>query len=303
MFAMKKVFVLVAVVCLGGCAADVAVIESAKLDDSTVEAMMQPYIAEAEQLAGAPEDVAQRVVFLHEIYADSSGNFEFPEVAIHGALWADRFFRSSDWVVSLADEAKISELTLVDERLEHLRTELLTINRQVFIDTYSAYWFARDNFSAGGLNPALNGYFDPVFHNDLGLINQARTEGLYLPPDVRRRVYVRALEREQRMTVSEAVKDAFAKMPDDLLTKLIKRPIVQFEYFGLLHVFPFADFSDADERIHYAIRARDIGERRGWDRVFSSIDDYGSLPASFFDDPELYTNALRQRLLEVPESR
>ena len=47
---------------------------------------------EAVRLAGGPGDMPQRVALLHSIFEDSGGNHAFPEVALHGALWAYAFY-------------------------------------------------------------------------------------------------------------------------------------------------------------------------------------------------------------------
>src|SRR3984957_19385993 len=48
--------------------------------------------AEAARLAGGPGDMPQRVALLHSIFQDSGRNHPFPEVALHGALWAYGFY-------------------------------------------------------------------------------------------------------------------------------------------------------------------------------------------------------------------
>ena len=48
--------------------------------------------AEATSLAGGPGDMPARVALLHSIFVDSGGNHAFPEVALHGALWAFGFY-------------------------------------------------------------------------------------------------------------------------------------------------------------------------------------------------------------------
>src|SRR5690349_15826858 len=51
--------------------------------------------AEATRFAGAPGDIARRVMVHHSIYRDSAGNHAFPLVALHGALWAAGFFETT----------------------------------------------------------------------------------------------------------------------------------------------------------------------------------------------------------------
>src|SRR5689334_1520771 len=48
--------------------------------------------AAAEVAAGSPTDIPRRAVLLHSLYQDSGGNHAFPLIALHGALWASKFF-------------------------------------------------------------------------------------------------------------------------------------------------------------------------------------------------------------------
>src|SRR3982074_2869150 len=47
---------------------------------------------EAVRLAGGPADIPPRVALPPSIFLDSGGNHCFPEVALHGALWAYGFY-------------------------------------------------------------------------------------------------------------------------------------------------------------------------------------------------------------------
>lgn len=47
---------------------------------------------EAVRLAGGSGDIPPRVALHHSIFLDSGGNHCFPEVALHGALWAYGFY-------------------------------------------------------------------------------------------------------------------------------------------------------------------------------------------------------------------
>src|SRR5207237_8089872 len=93
--------------------------------------------AEATRLAGAPGDIPQRVVFLHEIYVDSRGNHAFPEVALHGALWAHDFFRSTQLLRDVGGLLLgfLNHPSLV-ETLDAFALAINTTHRQVFVDTY-----------------------------------------------------------------------------------------------------------------------------------------------------------------------
>lgn len=92
---------------------------------------------EAVVLAGEPGDIAQRVVFLHQIFEDSNGNHAFPEVALHGALWAHGFLGTVQYLEDLAARFGLTFLGNVDrivDTVARFRVQILEANRAVFID-------------------------------------------------------------------------------------------------------------------------------------------------------------------------
>src|SRR5882757_2900249 len=99
--------------------------------------------ADATRLAGGPGDMPQRVALLHAIFADSNGNHAFPEVALHGALWAYRYFYDVD------ERARRSYM------LFEFSQGFKEANRSVFIDTYTNYVFSKRHGEAPGADEIL----------------------------------------------------------------------------------------------------------------------------------------------------
>ena len=93
-----------------------------------------------------PGDMPQRVALLHAIFVDSGGNHAFPEVALHGALWAYGFYERRGVV------SRMISYRYVYDREERARRAYMLFefsqgfkqaNRSVFIDTYTNYFFTQ----------------------------------------------------------------------------------------------------------------------------------------------------------------
>ena len=108
---------------------------------------------EAVRLAGGPGDMPQRVALLHSIFVDSGGNHAFPEVALHGALWAYGFYERRGAVNRM-----IAYRYFYDREERARRSYMLfefsqgfkEANRSVFIDTYTNYFFSKRHGEARG---------------------------------------------------------------------------------------------------------------------------------------------------------
>jgi len=132
--------------------------------------------AEAVGMAGAPGDIARRVMVHHFIYRDSGGNHAFPLVALHGALWAAGFFETTG---RLGDALRLRYFYNASER--EFRMTLLsgfaegfkTVNRQVFIDTFTNYFYTKHY----GENPAAGGALHPTLFSALNSMHAATRSG------------------------------------------------------------------------------------------------------------------------------
>ena len=100
----------------------------------------------AERLAGGPGDIPQRVALLHGIFVDSGGNHAFPEVALHGALWAYGFYERRG---AVSRSIAYRYFYDADERarraymLFRFSQGFKEANGSVFVDTYANYVFSK----------------------------------------------------------------------------------------------------------------------------------------------------------------
>lgn len=258
--------------------------------------------AEAVRLAGEPDDITQRSAILSAIYHDSQGNYPFPLIVLHGALWADRFLQYIPRLITLLHyryfyrrERQLFYATVLTQFAQALKT----INRQVFIDTYTNYYFTREFGHAA----ATLGILPPDLSAALDAMHAATKAGSSLTVVERRRLYLLSLHQEQETTVAPGVERAVAQFTCPILRRLCLRPPVRFAYFPGVAVFFFRDFACKRERIERAVAAYDLAERRGWHRVVGAIAHYGVLPASFFANPVRFEEELIGWLTIAPDCR
>jgi hypothetical protein len=251
---------------------------------------------EAVRLAGGPGDMPQRVALLHSIFVDSSGGHAFPEVALHGALWAYAFYERRGAV------SRMIAYRYLHDREERARRSYMLFefsqgfkeaNRSVFIDTYTNYFFSKRH----GEEPGAEEILPPALLDALNRVHHATRGGHRLGAGERAQVFETALLFEQEKTVGPKVKEEVAKFDCPVLTNLVLRPVVRFGYFPRLKLLFFRDFSDVDERIEKAVRSYHLAERAGWPSVADAIRYQGVLPARYFADPLAYAAGLRQAVL------
>lgn len=248
--------------------------------------------AEAVRLAGGPGDMPPRVALLHAIFVDSGQNHVFPEVALHGALWAFGFYerrgtvsRMISWRYAYDREERARRAYMLFEFAQGFKEA----NRSVFIDTYTNYWFTKRHGEESGAAEILPA---PLL-DALNRVHRAARAGTRLPHAERRDVFERALQFEQEQTVGPKVREEVAKFDCPVLTAIVLRPIVRFAYFPRREFLLFRNFGDTDERIEKALRSYDLAEEAGWDAVGSAIRFQGVLPERFFADPLGYADGLR----------
>lgn len=230
--------------------------------------------AEAIQLAGEPGDIPQRVKMLHSIFLDSGGNHVFPEVALHGALWAYGYFedkgklgRLIQWRYFYSPKERAYRMGL----LAGFAQAFKRANRQVFIDTYTHYYFTKEF----GHHPEAANWVEPALIETLITMHKARETGVKLSKAERERVFLNSLQFEQEVSVTPMLEEAFAGFSCPILTWLCMKPIVRFKYFPPRKRFWFKDFANQQERIEYATTSLRLAEAAGWDKVAQTMMTYG----------------------------
>jgi hypothetical protein len=261
-----------------------------------IERRLQELRHEATILAGAPEDICQRAMLLHQIYIDSGGNHSFPEIAAHGALWALGFFEATGSlgkIISYRYVLNREEMSLRHGMLQTFSDGFKSANRSVFIDTYSNFYFTRELDEPSSADELI----EPELVNALFEIHSANRRGRKLDAGHRRDLFERVLDWEQRTTVAPKVDEEVQKFDCPILRALVLKPAVRFSYFPRWKYLYFRNFNNTEERIRKAHISFDLAERCGWPGVFSALETYKALPAGFFRDPAGYTREMKRRLL------
>jgi hypothetical protein len=247
--------------------------------------------AEAKQLAGGPYDVPQRAAVLHTIYLDSGRNHVFPQVALHGALWAYGFF-----AVTGLPGRLISYRYFYDREERAHRSQMLhqfsvgfqKANRAVFVDTYANYYLTKHHGERTGADELVK----TELLEALNRLHYAARSGKLLGRRERGDLYEKALLWEQEKTVGPRVRQEIESFDCPILTSLVLRPAVHFNYSPRLRYLFFKNFGDTKERIEKAILSYELAEKYGWDTVVDTMKYYGVLPPAFFQDPVAYAHTL-----------
>lgn len=244
----------------------VCLVPFAQAKDPVLQASYRNIYAKAVKVAGAPGDIPNRVKALLTIYKDSQGNHAFPLIAAHGAKWGNKYFKITGPIGEAISYRYFYDPAERQKRLKMLDTfaeEFKAANRQVFIDTYTNYYFTKLHGDKTGAKE----FIQPKLLKQLMLMHKARKNGTPLYADEKKVVFKTSLLFEQEMSVGPRVDAAVKKFDCPILKTLVLKPIVHFSYFPNLTFFPFDDFSDKAERIKYALKAYDLAEEAGWDEV------------------------------------
>lgn len=247
--------------------------------------------SDATRLAGGPGDMPPRVALLHAIFEDSRGNHVFPELALHGALWAYGFYERRGTI-----SRAIAYRYFYDRDERSRRSYMLyefsqgfkEANRSVFIDTYTNYVFTKRHGEADGADALL----EPALLEQLNRVHHAARQGRTLPAGDRARVFECALMFEQERTVGPKIREEVGKFDCPILSAIVLRPIVRFTYFPRATYMAFSNFGNTEERIEKALRSYQLAERAGWRRVGGDIRLHGVLPQRFFDSSSRYADEL-----------
>lgn len=266
------------------------------MNDTDLPLAYQRLKSQAEILAGGLTDIPRRVAILASIYLDSGRNHAFSQMAAHGALWALGYFEAGGSLGRLIAKRyfynrkeKAYRLGILREFAEGFRA----VNRQVCIDTYANYHFARqfgDLPDAADVIPA--GLLDA-----LNRVHHARRNGTILSKVELKQVFEQSFHCEQEVTVAPGVTEAVAKFDCRIMRTLCLHPIVRFAYFPRCQYLFFRDFSDQQERIIKGMRAYDLAERVGWDQVWQAMEYYGQMPHRFFAAPLDYFREIQDDVI------
>ena len=223
------------------------------------------FVAVATELAGTTRDARKRAVIYFSIYEDSGGNFLFPMIASHGSLWGVRHtVRIDRWLGGLERFSR-SKVRRYLDALDSVRD----INRRVFIEIYSTFYFTRFY----GDHPRAGEVIKPAI---LALYNEAHAAtaaGVRLAYGDRRRIYYDVFVHEQHDIVDPGIQEAVAHCPR-WLVRVFQHVRPRFAYFPAGKRLYFNDFTSVDQRNREGLKACDWAEEVGADRVLAAMAEY-----------------------------
>lgn len=265
-------------------------------EDSVLARDYQLIHREATLLAGGLNDLRQRASVYHHLYEDSGGRNVFPLVAAHGALWGAGYFALGMKVGALLSAQYLFQPAVRREKLRQLHAfadAFREINRRVCIEAYCAYHFSKRYGHVKGIDE----YVPPRLLGALNTCHRAQAEQQPLPAEQRRALFEAFFLWEQDVIVGPAVEQAIAALDWPLIRHVALRPRIEFAYFSSSREMKFSDFASTAERIEKGLRAYELAEQTGLDRVEAALGRYGVLPRAFFAGSAGYFEGLRQRLL------
>jgi hypothetical protein len=165
-------------------------------------------------------------------------------------------------------------------------------NRAVFVDTYANYYLTKHHGERTGADELVK----TELLEALNKLHYTARSGKLLGRRERGDLYEKALLWEQEKTVGPRVRQEIESFDCPILTSLVLRPAVHFNYFPRLRYLFFKNFGDTEERIEKAILSYDLAEKYGWDTVVDTMKYYGVLPPAFSRIPSL-------TLTRCPKSR
>jgi hypothetical protein len=254
---------------------------------------------EGELMAGAPSDLQQRATVYHHLYRRSRGNHVFPLLAAHGALWGKGYFALG---MKVGRAFSLLDLRRPDKRRERLAAlaafadAFRDINRRVCVEVYATYHFTADFGEIAGAEC----HVDPQLLDALNRCHHVTRREGGLTRAERGMLFEAFFRWEQRVIVAPSVDAAVRAFTWSRIRELALRPDIRFAYIPRKDTLRFRDFADVGERIEKGLRAYEIAENVGWERVEAALCRYGVLPANFLDAAEVLFDAIRERLLAPP---
>ena len=253
--------------------------------------------AEATLLAGDLLDIPQRAAVLNEIYLDSGRNHTFPQIAVHGALWAYSFFEVGGRLGRLIARRYFYSSKERAYRLGILQTfaeDFRRINRLVCIDTYTNYHFSKRFGRESGADQLIH----PDLLAELNRVHEYCAADRTMSPDEKQEVFRQSFIWEQELTVAPGVKNAIEAFDCPFMRGLCTKPIVRFSFFPRWRFLWFRNFYNKDERINKGLQTYDYARSAGWDQVAESTRKYGLLSEAALTNPREHFRSLKQRLLQ-----
>lgn len=208
---------------------------------------------DAIRLAGNFDDIEQRVELFREMYFDSGGHYQFPAIAMHGALWLSAFKQTTiekhDRFCSFQLTSVFACSKTVKSYIRSILNEILKINRTVFIDTYSLYYFSK--------------YHPEKLPQNLSFLKDAHSKNLNQLQ--MKTLFKKSLLYEQSSSVTKAMNKIYTSIPS--LIRPFFKATVRFDYFPENISFNNRNYFNESHRIEDALTAYELGIKVGFDKV------------------------------------
>ena len=269
-----------------------------RLRDSKVapEAILEIARNDANVLAGGPGDLVQHAITHHYLYRQSGGNFVFPLLAAHGALWARWYLIAGRMVAEVLSIVDVAHGVSRNRRLAayaQFVDTLKAINRQVLIETFILVHC----LPVLGRHPLITADVpEPLLSQLLDALEKGRT-GVRLADAEMKSLYESYFRWQQNRIVAPSIEPAFAAFDWQPMRRLCLRPRVWFSYFRPGRSLVFQDFADAQERAQQALAAFELATEKGLDAVEINLLRNPLMPRAFRRSPATHFDQLVRRVI------
>jgi len=251
------------------------------------------------RLSGRLNDMPQRALIYHHIYAMSGGNFTLPLIAAHGALWARwylfvaKFGAHALAIFDVKDKASYRDKM---RSYHEYMNALKSINRTAMAANYTAFHFTRlygDHELVSAKMPKRLVTFFLHCH-------QLSNTGVQMSAAEQRLFYEDYFRWEQDNIVGPAMSDALHKFDWPLAKKFCQRPWVWFSYFHPWQHLKFKTFTHTHERTQKGMAAFDWAEKKSWSKVEANLLKNPFFPRKFKFDANTYFADLGMAPITTP---
>lgn len=242
------------------------------------ETVLDAIEQDALDLAGRPEDMSGRARTYRELYNASGGNFIFPLIAAHGAVWGCWYLFTGRLVarlLNLLDWSTWPSIARVASFDQFVNT-IQIINRDVLVEGYVAFHLTRTLGRHAVVKARLSGEMLELLTH----MHAATSRGEIQSIAEQRRIYESFFRHEQERVAAPAVERAFAELQWPYMNRICRRPWVWFSYFRYGKSMNFSDFTAADERIEKGLIAFDRGAALGWPSIETLLIKNPTYPGS-----------------------
>ena len=263
-----------------------------KASGASIEEVYAAVDMDAKRLGGGLNDMTQRAVVYHHLYVSAGGNFIFPLIAAHGALWARWYLFLAKFAAYFFAVIDISGRRSFKHKIISYKAYVdafKAINRDVMQETYKVIHISR----LYGAHPIIAKDMPERLRGNLNICYEYAIHGTAMPLAQQREFYEDFFRWEQNNVVGPAVEAAIKAFDWPLMKWFCMRPWVWFSYFRVGRSLVFKNFSDAEERTQKGLSAFDWATHLGWHKIESNLTRNPFFPKNFSFDANIYFKDLK----------